>query len=114
MNIEDKEAGDKNGAELIDDVDVVVASLNDPSNFTDFTRKEHKKVIRKIDLRLVTGLGLLMGICLMDRTNLGSTAIAGYALCLSSSRFIASCFCCMAFAGSYNRGVKLITYLKHE
>ncbi|KAL5366638.1 major facilitator superfamily domain-containing protein [Aspergillus floccosus] len=43
----------------------------------DFTEEEQKKIVHKIDRRLVTGMGLLMGMCLMDRTNLGSTSIAG-------------------------------------
>jgi hypothetical protein len=52
-----------------------------------FTEAEQKKIIRKIDLRLVSTLGLLYMCSLMDRTNLGSANIAGWA-CLS---IIAGC-----------------------
>lgn len=42
-----------------------------------FTAAEQKKIIRRIDFRLVTTLGVLYCASLMDRTNLGSAAIAG-------------------------------------
>jgi hypothetical protein len=73
----------ENVVQLIEKVDGVPAEQGDaaPVEFKndEFTKEEQRKIIRKIDRRLVTGLGLLMGMCLMDRTNLGSTAIAGYA-----------------------------------
>jgi hypothetical protein len=56
-----------------------VAIPADSKNVEEFTKEEQKRIIHKVDRRLVTGLGLLMGMCLMDRTNLGSTSIAGYA-----------------------------------
>ncbi|OCT49468.1 phthalate transporter [Cladophialophora carrionii] len=42
-----------------------------------FTPEEQKKIIRKTDLRLVTTLGALYCIYLMDRNNLGIAMIAG-------------------------------------
>lgn len=57
-----------------------VNPARDPKYEDGFTKKEQKQIIRKVDLRLVAGPGLLMGVCLIDRTNLGSTSIAGYAL----------------------------------
>lgn len=44
----------------------------------EFTPEEQRKIIRRIDLRLVTMTGLAYCISLMDRTNLSAAAIAGY------------------------------------
>jgi hypothetical protein len=44
----------------------------------EFTPEEQKKIIRRVDLRLVTMTGLAYCISLMDRTNLSAAAIAGY------------------------------------
>jgi hypothetical protein len=43
----------------------------------EFTPEEQRKIIRRIDLRLVTMTGLAYCISLMDRTNLSAAAIAG-------------------------------------
>jgi len=43
----------------------------------EFSETEQKAIYRKVDLRLVSTLGLLYCASLMDRTNLGSAAIAG-------------------------------------
>lgn len=43
----------------------------------EFTPEEKKKIIRRIDLRLVTMTGLAYCISLMDRTNLSMAAVAG-------------------------------------
>lgn len=45
-----------------------------------FAPKEQKNIIFRVDCRLVLTLGFLYLISLMDRTNLGAAAIAGYAL----------------------------------
>lgn len=67
--------------DLIEKIDGALAEQGDTapvdSKNNEFTEEEQRMIIRKVDRRLVTGLGLLMGMCLMDRTNLGSTAIAG-------------------------------------
>ncbi|OQD88191.1 hypothetical protein PENANT_c004G08694 [Penicillium antarcticum] len=42
-----------------------------------FTPSEQRSIIHKIDRRLITGLGILFGVSLMDRTNLGNASIAG-------------------------------------
>lgn len=56
--------------------DIVGKSL--PSDDDDeFTPQEQKKIIRRIDLRLVTMTGLAYCISLMDRTNLSMAAVAG-------------------------------------
>lgn len=43
----------------------------------EFTPEEQKRIIRRIDLRLVTMTGLAYCVSLMDRTNLSMTAVAG-------------------------------------
>jgi hypothetical protein len=70
--------------EFISDIDGALAEHGpaipaDSKKVEEFTKEEQRRIIHKVDRRLVTGLGLLMGMCLMDRTNLGSASIAGYA-----------------------------------
>lgn len=45
---------------------------------TTFTADEQKRIIRRIDIRLVVTLGCLYCISLLDRTNLGAATVAGY------------------------------------
>jgi hypothetical protein len=45
---------------------------------THFTPQEQKRIIRRVDRRLVLTLGALYCVSLVDRTNLGSAVIAGY------------------------------------
>ena len=54
----------------------VSTDLNDIS-IEEYTPEEQKSIVRKVDLRLVSTLGILYCASLMDRTNLGSAAIAG-------------------------------------
>ncbi|KAL4966538.1 major facilitator superfamily domain-containing protein [Aspergillus stella-maris] len=42
-----------------------------------FSPQDHKRLIRRIDLRLVVTLGCLYCISLLDRTNLGAASVAG-------------------------------------
>ena len=44
---------------------------------TAFTAEEKKKIIRRIDIRLVITLGVLYCVSLMDRGNLSAAVIAG-------------------------------------
>jgi hypothetical protein len=43
----------------------------------EFTPEEQRKIIRRIDYRLVTTVGAMYCISLIDRTNLSAAAIAG-------------------------------------
>lgn len=43
----------------------------------DFTPAEQKKIIRRVNARVVVMCGLMFCFSLMDRTNLGAAAIAG-------------------------------------
>ncbi len=49
------------------------------THINEFSETEQKHIVRRIDRRLVTVLGVLYCASLMDRTNLGSAAIAGSA-----------------------------------
>jgi hypothetical protein len=53
------------------------AGYSDP-RITAFTPKEQKRIIFRVDCRLVLTLGFLYMISLVDRTNLGAASIAGY------------------------------------
>lgn len=50
------------------------------ARLTEFTPAQQKKIISRVDRRLVTTLGILYCCSLMDRTNLGAANIAGYVL----------------------------------
>jgi hypothetical protein len=52
------------------------ADSND-ARIAEYSPTEQKSIVRKVDLRLVSTLGVLYCASLMDRTNLGSAAIAG-------------------------------------
>lgn len=55
------------------------SDLNDSDDpiLKEFTHEETRKIIHRIDRRLVTTVGLMYCISLMDRTNLSVAAIAG-------------------------------------
>lgn len=61
------------GVEGIEDIAERVSTEDE-----EFTPEEQRKIIRRVDLRLVTMTGLAYCISLMDRTNLSMAAIAGY------------------------------------
>lgn len=42
-----------------------------------FTPDEQKKIVRRIDVRLVLTMGCLFIVSLLDRTNLGAASVAG-------------------------------------
>lgn len=48
---------------------------DDPLTY--FTPEEQKKIIHRLDRRLVTVVGVMYCVSLMDRTNLSNAAIAG-------------------------------------
>lgn len=58
----------------IEDIEHVTPPLDEDE---EFTPEEQKKIIRRVDLRLVTMTGLAYCISLMDRTNLSMAAVAG-------------------------------------
>ena len=64
------------------EVGVVNHKPSDPSldeeYLNAFTPEQQRKIIHRIDRRLVTTVGVMYCISLMDRTNLSAAAIAGY------------------------------------
>ena len=57
--------------------DSVASSEVNDARIDAFTPAEQKKIIRRIDIRLVLTLGFLYCVSLMDRTNLGIAVVAG-------------------------------------
>lgn len=57
-----------------------IESQSPKSNFEndeDFTAKHKRKIIRRIDSRLIVMLGFLHTVSLMDRGNISSASVAG-------------------------------------
>lgn len=67
---------EKAGVIEIERVDSAESKLNDDRIDT-FTPEEQKKIVRKVDLRLIPTLGFMYCVSLMDRTNLGVAMVAG-------------------------------------
>jgi hypothetical protein len=61
----------------IDHVEKSVTEDTNDARIHQFTLAEQKKIIGRIDRRLVITLGIVYSTSLMDRLNLGSAAIAG-------------------------------------
>lgn len=73
--VAEKRSSDNGDAEATKS-EVALAHSPSPDDFG-FTEEEQKAIIRRIDLRLVTVVGLMYCVSLMDRTNLGAANIAG-------------------------------------
>jgi hypothetical protein len=64
----------------------------------EYSKSEQRAIIHKVDRRLISGLGLLFAVSLMDRTNLGNAEIAGYGF-PSTMSFVPTLSSLMASAG---------------
>lgn len=58
--------------------DVGQRTLDDINYDEEYSYEEQRKIIHRIDRRLVTMTGFAYCISLMDRTNLSMAAVAGY------------------------------------
>ena len=58
--------------------------VHDP-RLASFTLEEQRKIVRRVDARLVLTLGFLYTASLLDRTNLGNAVIAGMGVDVSFS-----------------------------
>lgn len=58
-----------------------ISTEDNDAIIAEFTLEEQKKIIWRVDRRLVTTLGVLYMASLMDRTNLSAANIAGYIWC---------------------------------
>lgn len=65
--------------------DIGVPALNNVDYDEEYSPNEQRKIIHRIDRRLVTITGLSYCISLMDRTNLSMAAVAGYVLALNTN-----------------------------
>lgn len=62
----------------LDSVERTITEASNDARINQFSAQEQKKIVRKVDRRLVLTLGALYACSLLDRTNLGSVNIAGY------------------------------------
>jgi hypothetical protein len=63
------------------EVEHAVSKDSNDTRISELSLSEQKSVIRRIDLRLVSMLGILYCASLMDRTNLSAANIAGFVAC---------------------------------
>jgi hypothetical protein len=68
----------------------------DNTLFEGMTDAEKKHIVRRVDVRLVTTVGFMYCVSLMDRTNLGAANIAGMSkeLLLIGDRYVCLHVCC--------------------
>jgi hypothetical protein len=59
-------------------IERTISEESNDAHISEFTPMQQKRIIRRVDFRLVTTLGFLYMCSLMDRTNLGAANIAGY------------------------------------
>lgn len=76
----DVEKSEINQIERVISTESTTSSVENEANINAFTPEEQKKIIRRIDIRLVLTLGFMYCVSLMDRTNLGIAAVAGMAV----------------------------------
>lgn len=83
-------SSEKANVERIDDTTAYPIDSNVSESDHEFTSDEQKRIIRRIDRRLVTTLGFMYCVSLMDRTNLGFANIAGMSteLVLIGERYV--------------------------
>ena len=58
----------------VNELEIVASEGANDARLHLFTEKEQKKIMRRIDRRLVLTLGFMYCVSLMDRTNLGAAA----------------------------------------
>ncbi|CRG87188.1 putative transporter C1002,16c [Talaromyces islandicus] len=68
---------EKNQQKLEYDGEIEKEAIEHCENITGFAPEEQKRIIRRVDFRLVVILGCLYFISLLDRTNLGAASVAG-------------------------------------
>lgn len=79
---------DKNHA--VEQIEKAQTAVSDEAD--EVTEREAKKIIRKIDSRLLVTIGFMYCVSLIDRTNISFAAIAGLAqdLALTGNRYVSS------------------------
>jgi hypothetical protein len=66
-----------NEKHIVQQVERTTSAESNDARIAEFSPEEQKKIIRRVDYRLVLTLGFLYMCSLMDRTNLGAANIAG-------------------------------------
>jgi len=77
VDVERVEVLDYDKLEYVVSADSTASAAINDARIHAFTPEEQKKIIRRIDVRLVLTLGFLYCVSLMDRTNLGIAVVAG-------------------------------------
>ena len=74
-------------AELVDEKPTIAHI--DVEEDEEFTQAEQRKIIHKVDRRLLVILGLMQAVSFLDRANMSNAAVAGYVLTptIARSRF---------------------------
>lgn len=94
MDKMDGHDSEKARVEQIDSVPAypVESPASEPDHGFGFSPEEQKRIVWRIDRRLVTTLGVLYCVSLMDRTNLGAANIAGMSkeLVLIGERYVSN------------------------
>jgi sugar phosphate permease len=70
-------AEEKGGVDILERIESDSSRAENDRAINAFTPEQQKKIIRKIDLRLIPTLGFMYCVSLMDRTNLGVAMVAG-------------------------------------
>lgn len=94
---------EKMGIKHIDDNAAYQVDSHTLADDYGFTPAEQKAIIRRIDRRLITTLGVMYCVSLMDRTNLGAANIAGMAteLVLIDERYVSVNKCVRVYMPRY-------------
>lgn len=77
MTLKESEIGASSGPSTENVEDAKMQPAANPDEDAEFSYKEQRKIIHRIDRRLVVMLGLIYCVSLVDRTNLSNAAIAG-------------------------------------
>ena len=74
MTFDDRKIDSEERVEPVESQKPIIRDLDDDPVYT---YKEQRRIIRRVDLRLILMLGFLHCVCLIDRGNLGSAEVAG-------------------------------------
>lgn len=82
-------ADEKANIEELERIETDKSSALNDARIAAFSPEQQKKIVRKVDLRIIPTLGFMYCVSLMDRTNLGVAMVAGMGvdLKLTSTRY---------------------------
>lgn len=81
---------DSDKSHAVEQIEKAQLAVSDETD--EITEREGKKIIRKIDCRLLVTIGFMYCVSLVDRTNISFAAIAGLAqdLVLTGNRYVSA------------------------